>query len=141
MVNSFESGGDITTDQPQARWFIDLEWYQRNNRSFSLLAQRCLCPKCAKRLKAGEREIPIDSLLSTIQKCCSKTPDFITDKMPILESVFHLLLAGGNQPVNLEELSKQLSERRRGDTIRASVGILSRLLNSDEYYGFCSVQE
>lgn len=141
MVNSFENTEEITTDQPQPQWFIDLEWYERNNRSFSLLAKRCLCPKCSKRLKANGKDIPADALLSAIKKCCSKTPGFITDRTPILESVFRVLLAAGSQPLNLEELSMQLSERRGGNTIRTSVSILSRLLSTDRYYGFCSVQE
>lgn len=141
MVNNSENTEEIAIDQPPQQWFIDLEWFERNNRSFSLLAKRCLCPKCSKRLKANDKEIPADDLLSAIKKCCSKTPGFITDKTPLLESAFRLLLAAGNQPMNLEDLSKQLSERRGGDTIRTSVSILSRLLSADRYYGFCSVQE
>lgn len=141
MKNSLENLEEATAEQPQQQWFIDLEWLERNNRSFSLLAKRCLCPKCSKRLKANGKEIPVDDLLAAIKKCCSKTPSFITERTPILESVFRLLLAAGNQPLNLEELSKQLSERRGGDTIRTSVSILSRLLSPDRYYGFCLLQK
>ena len=141
MDNNLENTGEITSDQSQQLWFIDLEWFERNNRSFSLLAKRCLCPKCSKRLKASEKEVAADDLFSAIKKCCSKTPGFITDKTPVSESVFRVLLAAGNQPMNLEELGRQLSERRGGDTIRTSVGILSRLLAADRYYGFCSLQK
>ena len=141
MDNSLENTGEITTDQSQQQWFIDLKWFELNNRSFGLLAKRCLCPKCSKRLKANYKEIPADDLLSAIKKCCSKTPGFITEKTPISESVFRLLLAAGNRPINLDELSKQLSERRGGDAIRTSVSTLSRLLSADRHYGFCSVQK
>ena len=141
MVNSFKNTEEIAADQSQQQWFIDLEWFERNNRSFNVLAKRCLCPKCSKRMKANEKEIPAGYLLSAIKKCCSKTSGLITDKTPILESVFCVLLANGNQPMSLEELSKQLSERRGGDTIRTSVSLLSRVLSADQHYGFCSVQE
>jgi len=127
---------DISTNQVSRRWFIDLDWYQQNSRSFFALAQNCLCPKCQQQLKG---EISAADLLTTIKDCCSKTPDFITGRLPILESIFRLFLANGNQPLNLEELGRQLSQWRAGDTYRTSAEVLSRLLSSDQYYGLCQV--
>ena len=132
---------DINIDEVKPRWFIDLDWYHQNNSSFSALAQHCLCPKCRERLEADKGEIPAADLLPAIKDCCSKTPGFITDKLPTLESAFRLFLANGNQPLDLEELGRQLSEWRGGDTYRTSVEILSRLLNSDQYYGLRQVQD
>ena len=131
---------NINTDQTSPRWSIALDWYQQNNRSLFALAQGCLCPKCRKQLKAGEGEISADDLLSTIRDCCSKTPEFITHKLPILESIFRLFLANSNQPLDLEELGKQLSQWRGGDTYHTSAEILSRLLENDQYYGLRQVQ-
>jgi len=122
--------GSIITDQVRPRWFIDLDWYQQNNRSFSALVQGCLCPKCREQLKEGE--ISAVDLLTTIKDCCSKAPDFINGRLPILESIFRLFLANGNQPLDLEELRKQLSNWRGRAT---SVEILPRLLENDRYYG------
>ncbi len=127
---------DTSTNQASPRWFIDLDWHQQSNRSFLALAQGCLCPKCQERLKG---EISAADLLTTIKDCCSKTPNFITGKLPILESTFRLFLTNGNQPLDLEELGRQLSEWRGGDTYRTSVEILSRLLSSDQYYGLRQV--
>ena len=126
---------EVIADQPKTWWFIDLGWYQQNNRSFSTLAQSYLCPKCAEQLGAEEKEIPVDDLLTTIKDCCSHAPDFITDQSPIMENIFRLFLANGNQPLDLEELGKQLSEQRGGDMYRTSAEILSRLLKNDNYYG------
>ena len=126
---------EISTDQPKPRWFIDLDWYQQNNRSFSALAQGYLCAECRKKLIAEGKEIPTDELLATIKDCCSNVPGFITGQLPILESIFRLFLAIGNQPLELEELRKQLSERRGGDSYRTSEEILSRLLKNEPYYG------
>ena len=131
----------MSTDQTEPRWFIDLDWYQLNNRSFFALVQGCLCPECRKRLKVEEGEVLAADLLTTIKDCCSNTPDFITGELPILESIFRLFLANGNQPLDLGELGKQLSERRGGDTYRTSVEILSRLLVSDRCYGLRQVRE
>jgi len=139
-VNSTEQSEAINTDQSQPRWFIDLDWYERNNRSYLLLAHRCMCPKCCEQLKTNKSEIPAVDLLSTIKDCCSKTPDFITDKLPILESIFRIFLSNGNQPLTIAELRGQLNERR-GDTSRIPDDILSRLLKSDRYYGLSQVAE
>ncbi len=126
---------DINTEQPRPQWFIDLDWCQQSNRSFSALAQHCLCAKCRKRLEAKKEGISIDNLLAAVKDCCSKNPGFITEKSPILESIFRLFLANGNQPLDLEEVGKQLSEQRGGDTYCTSVEMLSRLLSNDQYYG------
>lgn len=129
---------DLTTDQVEQRWSIDLDWYQQNNRSFLALAQRYLCPKCREQFTG---EMSADDLLTTIKDCCSKTPGFITGELPILDSIFRLFLANGNQPLDVEELGNQLNELRGGDTYRTSPEILSRLLNSDHYYGLREVKD
>ncbi len=128
---------DITTEQVRPAWFIDLDWFQQNERSFSALAQGCLCTKCRQGVKG---EISAADLLATIKDCCSKTPGFITVELPILECIFRLFLANGNQPLDLEELGRQLSDWRGGDTYRTSAEILSRLLKSDQYYGLRQVK-
>jgi len=125
----------INIDQPKTRWFIDLGWFQQNKRSISVLVESRLCVKCRKQL-AAEGKNPTDiELLSMIKDCCSQAPEFITGQLPILESAFRLFLANGNQPLTLEELGKQLTEKRGGDTSRTSENILSRLLQSDQFYG------
>ncbi len=129
---------DTGTNQVSPRWFIDLDWHEQSNCSFFALAQGCLCPKCQKRLKG---EISAADLLTTIKGCCSKPPNFITGKMPILESIFRLFLTNGNQSLDLEELGRQLSEWRGGDTYCTSAEILSRLLASDQYYGLRQINK
>ncbi len=131
-------GEKTNTNQASPRWFIDLDWHQQSNRSFFALAQGRLCPKCQEQLKG---KISAADLLTTIKDCCSKTPNFITGELPILESIFRLFLANGNQPLDLEELGRQLSEWRGGDTYRTSAEILSRLLASDQYYGLRQINK
>ncbi len=138
MISNFMDKENTSTNQDSPHWFIDLDWHQQNNRSFLALAQSCLCPKCQERLK--EKASAAD-LFMTIKDCCSKTPNFITGKLPILESIFRLFLANGNQPLDLEKLESQLSEWRSGDTYRASAEILSRLLANDQYYGIRQINK
>lgn len=124
-----------STQPPETRWSIDLDWYQQNNRSFSALSQGCLCPKCKQRLSVEGKEVSVDSLLTTIKDCCSHVPGYITDQLPILESVFRLFLANGNQPLYIEELSRQLTEWRNDDAYRTSMEMLPRLIDNEQYYG------
>lgn len=74
-------------------------------------------------------------LLITIRDCCSEAPDFITGRLTVLESIFRLFMANGNQPLGLEELGEQLNEWRDRDSCRVSDEVLSRLLDNDRYYG------
>lgn len=138
-MSNFVEREDISPDQVRLCWFIDLDWYQPNNRSFFTLAWNCLCPRCRQRLKVEEGEIAAVDLLTAIKDCCSEQPGFITSELPILESIFRLFLANGNQPLDLGDLGKQLSERHGGDPYRTSVEVLSRLLKNEQYYGLRQV--
>ena len=132
---------EISADQPKTYRFIDLDWYQQNTRSLSALAQSCLCPQCTKQLSAEGKENSPDALMAAVKDCYSHTPDFVHYRLPILESVFRLFLFNGNQPLDLDDLGRQLSEWRSGDTYRTSAEILSRLLKNDQYYGLRQVPD
>lgn len=131
----------IVTDQDELRWFIDLDFFQSKNRSFIHLVEERLCTDCRKKLLVAGGETSEAELLSTIKDCCSKSPEFITGDLPILESIFRIFLANGNQSLSLEELGQQLSDRRGGDAYRTSAAILSRLLKNDQYYGIRQIEE
>lgn len=124
---------DKVVAQDKSHWFIDLDWYQQSHRSFLTLAEHCLCPKCQERLKEGN--ISPEDLFSAIKDCCSQAEGFIGDKLPVMEGIFRLFLANGNQPLDLEELGEKLREWRGEGIYPTSPEILSRLLESDCYYG------
>jgi hypothetical protein len=115
------------------RYFIDLDWYQQQERSFATLAASRLCPTSRKKEKTKSEA----ALLRTIKQCCSKRDGFITPNMPLLEMVFRLLLANGNQPLELGQMQEQL-QKWLSDTSNApdlSVAKLKRILDNDRYYG------
>ncbi|MFC1956099.1 hypothetical protein ACFLWZ_06230 [Chloroflexota bacterium] len=130
----------ITAKQTKSRWFIDPNWYEQNNRSLDFLAQGYLCPECTKQLKEKGKETSLSKLLSNIKDCCSHAPSYITEQSPILESIFRIFLANGTQPLDLDELGKQLSECRGRGIYRTSTEALSRLLETDQYYGLRQIQ-
>jgi len=132
---------DIITEHPPTRWCIDFNWYQQNNRSPFALIKYCLCPKCQERFGTGSPEVSIADVLANIKGCCSQKDDFITGRLPIMESVFRLILANGNKPLDLEEMGSQLRERLGGDTYRTSPELLSRLLGNDQHYGLRQITD
>ena len=140
-INNIDREDLNSPDQSNLKWFISLDSYQQDKRSFTVLAEHCLCNKCSDELKKGDEQPSFDDFLSTIKDCCSKTPGFINQKQPIMESVFRIFLSNDNQPLNLEELGTQLREFRSGDTYRTSPEILQRLLNTDRYYGIRQVPQ
>ncbi len=129
---------DTAAGETGLRWSVDIDWYQKNNRSFFTLAQHCLCYSCRERLETLEKA-SIPKLLAAIGECCSQDPEFINSRLPVLESVFRLILANGNRPMGLDELGNRLRERLGGDSYRTSPEVLSRLLNNDRYYGLRQV--
>ena len=119
----------------EQRWFIDVDWLKSQGRQLTALASGSLCSDCRKRLTREGGSATQEDVLAAVRECCSGDPDYITGGLPIMESIFRLFLANGNEPLDLIDLGRQLSERRGIDTYRTSIEILSRLLEHDDYYG------
>jgi len=130
-----------TTDQVKTHWAIALEWFPENNRSLSALIKNYLCPECTKKFNKEGKETPPESLIATIQSCCSQSPKFINERLPILEGIFRLFLRNGNQALDLNQLSYELGQLRGGDTYRTSPEVLLRILKSDRYYGLQEIHD
>jgi hypothetical protein len=134
-----QEAGKVSLEHPQSSWVIDIDWFEKNNRSFIDLVRRSLCPKCADKLQKKKKKLAAGDILAAIKDCCARSPGFITPKLPILESAFRVLLAGDNKPMEVGELSKELSLRRGADAYTPRSEALDRLLSNDRWYGFKQV--
>lgn len=119
----------------KTQWAISMDWFPQHNRSISALARDCLCATCVKELETKKKAPTLESMMATIQKCCSQAPGFINSRMPILESIFRIFLSNGNQPLAIDELVEQLSKSRGGDAYHGPPEMLVRVMRSDKYYG------
>jgi hypothetical protein len=128
----------IEVQPAEIRWSIALDWFSLNHRSASVLVKDYLCPDCARRLST-KKEPALKALCASIESCCSQTPDFINNKLPILESAFRLFLRNGNQPMTLKELSSELGQIRFEDGYRTSPEALLRILKNDRFYGLQAI--
>lgn len=122
-------------EQPQEllrSYHVDLRWYEQTYRSLAVLVGRCLCPSCQVRL-AGARE---EQLLATLQEHCSDLPDYRSPRLPLMEILFRILLAHGNEAVSLKQLQQEAAEwTSAADGRDVSPAILRRLLDADTFYG------
>ena len=127
-------------ESPPTRWAISLEWFGHHNRSATLLISEHLCRQCAHELSPEKKDSPPEDMIALIQNCCAKTPEFLNQRLPVLESVFRLFLSNGNQPLELEDVARQLSQWRGGDSYHTSPGALLRLLQNDRFYGLQEIK-
>jgi len=125
---------------PEEKWVIDIDELEAGGRSFSLMVSPYLCAKCRKKLKAGAAIIPSRDILKNLKTCCAKADDFITDAMPLQESIFRVLLAGGNKPLTVAEISRELGIRRNIDAYRTTPELIIKLLKNGRHYGFTVVK-
>jgi len=126
-----ENNGENGTDR--CRYFIDLDWYREQERSFARLASARLCPSSQKK-KPPKTDA---GLLNAVKQCCSKSDGYITPDMPLLECVFRLLLASGNKPLTLKQIQARLLQRA-GDAAEPrdfSIPKLQRIIEHDTFYG------
>lgn len=116
--------------EEQIFYHIDLDWYQENDRSFSAF----VCSRLCREHRQGQEEP--SRILGILRDCCSKQGAFLSQSLPLLESVFRLILASANEPISLDEIVQRLTELRRTSI---DSGMLRRLLDHDEFYGLRSL--
>ena len=133
-----EQAQEKETTETRPRYFIDLKWYQKQGRSFAALATTRLCPASRKKEKSKTDA----ALVRVIKQCCAKREGFITPSMPLLEMIFRILLANGNQPLELEQIQEQL-QKYLSDSHAKDISIprLKRIIEHDRYYGLKQAPE
>jgi hypothetical protein len=158
----YEEEIDTLTEDDQAasttRYCIDVGWYEKQGRSFRLLVESRLCPACRERIGTQvEERVPVVNAkgkvvyearsvpfpanpIAQIRDCCSRAKGFIHPNLPLREVIFRILLANGNQPLDIEEIYQQLDWMGYGERTRfVSPALLRRLLENDDYYGIRSI--
>ena len=121
------AGEEALEPAEEARYFIDQQWYDDHGLSFSSVAQARLCASCSakigtfteerfptidpktKRVTFEYRKVPFaTNPLPIIRDCCSRSRDYITPETPLLEALFRVFLANGNQPMTSSTLREHL---------------------------------
>lgn len=141
------------------KFCIDPGLYATQGRSFAFMVKQLMCRDSRAQLgKPSEARKPVqdsksrrvrfettpraygDDPVAVIAECCSKLPEYREGDLPLKEILNRILLAGGNAPRSVMEIYQEtLDWVGRGDGRVINPGVILRLLESDEYYGFTRV--
>ena len=100
---------------------IDFEWWKESERDWQVYLRSLLCPahqESLANLEDGQmidwveentaevREV--DGIQHALMSHCARQEDFVTQKTALVEAVFRLFLANGNQPMSAEDLAVRM---------------------------------
>ena len=106
------NNGRVEEDGEAPRFFVDLEVASDRNRALPMLIAGRRCYQC----QEGDPEPSVASTdvaghIERIGDHCAQTPDYLLPDTPLKESIFRIILAGGNEPMSAEEVSGALESR------------------------------
>ncbi|OGG56319.1 MAG: hypothetical protein A3F84_01635 [Candidatus Handelsmanbacteria bacterium RIFCSPLOWO2_12_FULL_64_10] len=160
---SFDEEGDEDAEEGAAeepaeeRYFIDADWHEQQGLSFSDVVRERMCIQCQRRIGEDieERYPVVDRKtrkvtyelrrvqygarpVAVIRDCCAHKQQFVVPDMPVLEAIFRILLANGNQPMPLEHIRDQLREwcpTGRCQWLLLPPETIRRIVENDQFYG------
>lgn len=114
----------------QTKFHIDFDWWDRESSAFRVYLMSHLC---AEHRAAFVPEAPvelldwvdtesgevrrIDSLQYILGAHCAQQPEFLTPHIPLVDAVFRVFIANGNQPLTPDELADKIQRPTQGQTI------------------------
>ena len=106
------------------KFHIDFSWWAKQNKDIRVFMRELLCPESLEAANAApDRQMvdmvdpetaevtQVDVLWEAIRACCSLKPDYLPPETPILDSIFRVFLANGNQPLSILELHERLDKK------------------------------
>jgi len=112
----------------QMPFHIDFDWWEQNDSDWHVFLRSLLCPEHQQALADVQEgalidwvdprtaEVQqVDGIQHALMTHCALQPDFVDPHTAVVEAVFRLFLANGNQPMSAAELGKRLN--RPAETI------------------------
>jgi hypothetical protein len=120
------------------RYHIDYAWWQKAGRDLRVYLYSHLCPQHQEiyRDQTDTDQIDwvdpetaevrqVDGLQHALRLHCSQQPGYLTAHTTLVDAVFRVFLANGNQPVTVRELGEQLGK---------DPGVILRTLSGAQIY-------
>jgi hypothetical protein len=114
----------------KTKFHIDFDWWERESREFRVYLASHLCPEhqLAYADYAGDDVIDAidqetaevrkeDGIQHTLRTHCAQLPEFITTHTSLVDAVFRVYIANGNQPLSPEELAERIKRPGQANTI------------------------
>ncbi len=111
---------------------IDYDWWERKGLQINVELRAHLCPEhqavfsdhfdTEKIDWVGEKTgevTKVEGLQHVLQVHCSKQPDYINEDLSLVDAVFRVFLANGNEPLTSKELSAIIG--RPAETILSTI--------------------
>ena len=128
---------ESNSDAVLREFFIDPAAADKSHRSLSVLVSSRQCYMCQQGLPEDE-VIAYDpqDLIDQIAAHCAQEQDFLLPDTPMKESVFRVLLAGGNEPKDAQSIGMTLAEKWAMTPFPrdTSPRVIRRLLDNSAYY-------
>jgi hypothetical protein len=106
----------------QTPFRIDFDWWEQNDRDWHVYMRSLLCPEHQLSFNDVQEDSlidwidpltaevkQVDGIQNALISHCSLLPDFVNPRTAMVEAVFRILLANGNQPMSAADLSKKLN--------------------------------
>jgi hypothetical protein len=114
----------------QTKFHIDFGWWDRESREFRVYLLSHLCSEhqaaftdyasdeLMDTVDAETGEVQqVDGLQYTLRTHCALLPEFVTPQTSLVDAVFRVFLANGNQPLTPEELAEKIKRPGQATTI------------------------
>jgi hypothetical protein len=105
----------------QTRYHIDFDWWGQSDRDWRVHLSSLLCPEHQEAFsdfKADEMVDWVDPDTAEVQRVdglqhvlishCAKEEGFISERTALVDAVFRLFLANGNDPLTIADLAERL---------------------------------
>jgi len=112
----------------QTPFHIDFAWWEQNDRDWHVYLRSLLCPEHQQSLaEVQEGELvdwvdpqtaevkAVNGIQHALMTHCALQPDFVNERTSLVEAVFRIFLANGNQALSAQELAQRLN--RPAETI------------------------
>jgi hypothetical protein len=114
----------------KTKYHIDFSWWEREEREFRVYLTSHLCAEHQAAFADMEATDVVDvidpetaeiraedGVQHVLRTHCSQQPDFITPHTSLVDAVFRVFIANGNQPLSPEELADRIGRTGQANTI------------------------
>jgi hypothetical protein len=114
----------------KTKFHIDFDWWERESREFRVYLASHLCAEhraaFADQLDTDVVDVvdaetaevrKEDGVQHTLRTHCAQQPEFITSHTSLVDAVFRVFIANGNQPLSPEELADRIGRAGQANTI------------------------
>ncbi len=98
------------TPASDGKYAIDFKAMEADGRSAAFLVSSRCCWQCQQVIdEQPELSSDLKYLMAQIKSDCSQRADYLLPGTPLTEAIFRLLVATGNRPLTVQQISEQLS--------------------------------